>query len=165
MSSWNYKKCLELQNFQQLCSMTSTYPGKMCVYFFRSSRSHVFFKMGFLKNFANFTRETPVLESLLNKVARLKPCKFIKKRLQYMCFPVKNANFLKTPFLQNIFGGCFYFWAAFTEVWKRVSFCLKVMSCHVWWLSFFFVNKDPGKVYSKQLRSRDSANQKKNGTP
>ena len=27
------KKRLELRNFQRLCSMTSTYLGKMCVYF------------------------------------------------------------------------------------------------------------------------------------
>ena len=30
-------------------------------------------------------------------------CNFIKSR----CFPMKLANFLKTPFLQNISGGCF----------------------------------------------------------
>ena len=32
-SSWNYEKTtLELQTFQQLCSMTSVYLGKMCVH-------------------------------------------------------------------------------------------------------------------------------------
>ena len=32
-SSWNYEKTtLELQTFQQLCSMTSAYLGKMCVH-------------------------------------------------------------------------------------------------------------------------------------
>ena len=127
------KKRLELQNFQQLCSMRSTYPGKMGVYFFRSSRSHVFFKMGFLKNFANFTRETPVLESLLNKVARLKPCKFIKKRLQHMCFPVKYANLLKTTSV-----AASIFWAALIEVQKKGLFLFESdIFCHVWWLSFF----------------------------
>ena len=161
-----WKKRLELQNFQQLCSMTSTYPGKMCVYFFRSSRSHVFFKMGFLKNFANFTRETPVLESLLNKVARLKPCKFIKKRLQHMCFPVKNANFLKTPFLQNTSGGCFYFLSCcYWSIKKGSLFVWKwyFLLCLV--VVLFFVNKDPDKIYSKQLRRYDFANRKKIGTP
>ena len=41
----------------------------------------------------------PVLESLFNKVACLKACNFIKKRLQYMCFPVNIAKFLRIPFL------------------------------------------------------------------
>ena len=30
-------------------------------------------------------------------------CKFIKKRLQYRCFPVKFTKFLRTPFLKNIY--------------------------------------------------------------
>ena len=29
------------------------------------------------------------------------------KRLRHRCFPVNIAKFLKTPFLQNIFGSCF----------------------------------------------------------
>ena len=47
---------------------------------------------------------TPVLESLFNKVASLKACNFIKKRLQHRCFPVNIARFLRTA-LQNISGG------------------------------------------------------------
>ena len=61
----------------------------------RSSRSQIFFKIGVLKNFA------PVLESIIDKVAGLKACNFIKKRLQYRCLPVKFAKFYRTPFLQN----------------------------------------------------------------
>ena len=61
----------------------------------RSSRSQMFFKIGVLKNFA------PVLESIIDKVAGLKACNFIKKRLQYRCLPVKFAKFYRTPFLQN----------------------------------------------------------------
>ena len=49
-----------------------------------------------LKIFCKFDRKTPVLESLLNKVADLKDCKFIKKRLQHWCFLVKFAKFLRT---------------------------------------------------------------------
>ena len=44
------------------------------------------------------------MELPFNKVAGLKACNFIKKRIQQRCFPMK---FLKTPFLQNISGGCF----------------------------------------------------------
>ena len=47
-------------------------------------------------------RETPVLKSLFNKVAGLKACSFIKKRLQHRCFPVNIAKFLRAPILKNI---------------------------------------------------------------
>ena len=36
-------------------------------------------------------------ESLFNKVAGPQACNFIKMRLQYSCFPVKFAKFLRTP--------------------------------------------------------------------
>ena len=35
-----------------------------------------------------------MLESLFNKVAGLKACNFIKKRLQHGCFPVSFKNIL-----------------------------------------------------------------------
>ena len=43
-------------------------------------------------------RKAPVLESLFNKVAGLKACNFIKKRLQYSCFPVNIAKMLRKAF-------------------------------------------------------------------
>ena len=33
---------------------------------------------------------------------------FVKRRLQHRCFPVNIAKFLRTAFLQNTSGGCFY---------------------------------------------------------
>ena len=48
-----------------------------------------------LCNTTNFHRETPVLESLFNKVADLN---FIKKSLQHNCFPIKFAKFVRTIF-------------------------------------------------------------------
>ena len=30
------------------------------------------------------------------------------KRIQHRCFPVKSAKFLRTSFLQNSSGGCFW---------------------------------------------------------
>ena len=42
-----------------------------------------------------------MLESLFNEVADLKACDFIKKRLQYRCYPVKFAKFLRTPYLED----------------------------------------------------------------
>ena len=48
---------------------------------YRSSRSQMFFKMGVLKNFSNFTGPATLL-----------------KRLQHRRFPVKFAKFVRTPF-------------------------------------------------------------------
>ena len=53
--------------------------------------------------FCNIHRKTPVLESFLNKVAGLRVCDFIKKRLQHRCFPVikkikKEKNHKKERF-------------------------------------------------------------------
>ena len=49
-----------------------------------------------------------MLKSLLNKVAGLMACNFVKKSLQHRCFPVKFVKFLRTPFLYGTFGGCFW---------------------------------------------------------
>ena len=63
-------------------------------------------KQSFADIFRNVHRKTSVLESFCSKYGELKACNFIKKRLQHRCFPVKFAKFLRTPFLQNISGGC-----------------------------------------------------------
>ena len=55
----------------------------------RSSLSQKFFKIDVLKDFANFTGKHQCWSLA---------CNFIKKRLQHRCFPVKFANFLRTPF-------------------------------------------------------------------
>ena len=49
-------------------------------------------------NFTTFTGKQLSLESPFNKVAGLKACNFIKKRLQHRCFLVKFAKFLRTLF-------------------------------------------------------------------
>ena len=66
--------------------------------------------------FRKFRTKTPVLESLFNKVARLKTCQFIKRRLKHNCFPMKFATFLRTPIFEKhlrttAFGG-----------WKGISY-------------------------------------------
>ena len=60
----------------------------------RSSRSQMFFEIGFLK-VCNIHRKIPVLESLFSKVASLEVCNFIKKRFQHRCFLGNNAKFLR----------------------------------------------------------------------
>ena len=64
----------------------------------------MFFKMDVLKNFSTFTGKKPVLEYLFKNA-----CNFIKKRLQYICFPVNTVKVLRTAFLENTTGGRFYF--------------------------------------------------------
>ena len=52
------------------------------------------FKIGVLEKL-HIVLKTPVLESLFNKVAVLKTCNFIKKRLQDEIF--KSSFFYRTP--------------------------------------------------------------------
>ena len=68
----------------------------------RRNHRRCFVKEGVLKKFANFTKKTPVLESLVHKVAGLKACNFIKKRPQHMSSLVKFVNFLRTPVVKDI---------------------------------------------------------------
>ena len=42
---------------------------------------------------------------LFNKVASLKVCNSVKKRLQRSCFPVKLSKFLRMSFLRKSFSG------------------------------------------------------------
>ena len=58
-----------------------------------------------------------MLESLFRKVAALKVCNSVKKRLQRRYFLAKFANFLSTLFLQNSFSG--NFWGS-TRIFKEV---------------------------------------------
>ena len=62
----------------------------------------MFCKKLLLKLSAEFT-EKHLCQSLFNKVAGLHTCKFIKKRLQYRCFPVNFVKHLGTPILKNIY--------------------------------------------------------------
>ena len=67
--------------------------------------------------------KTSVLESLFNKAAGLAVCNSIKKRLQHSYFPVKLAKFLKIPFLQRSFRGCFLRLPCFSERVRRKNRC------------------------------------------
>ena len=58
----------------------------------RYSSKQVFLKI------CNIHRETPVLESFFNKVASLKACSIIKKKVQYRCFAVNIAKCVRTTF-------------------------------------------------------------------
>ena len=62
----------------------------------KSSRSHMFFKVSVLKNFANFTVQHLRWDLFLVK---LQTCKFIKKKLQHRCCPLKFLKIVRKPFL------------------------------------------------------------------
>ena len=65
---------------------------------FRSSRLQMFFKIGVLKSFANFTGKY-LCRSLFLKNLQAEDLQLHKKRLQHSCFLVKFSKFLRTPFL------------------------------------------------------------------
>ena len=70
---------------------------------YRSSRSQMFFRISVLTNIAIFTENT-----FFNKVAGLKECNFIKKRLiNTGVFLWILRDFKEQQFLQNTSGGCF----------------------------------------------------------
>ena len=66
-----------------------------------SSRSQMFFKIGVLKNFPNFTGKHLCWSLFFIRV------QFIKKGLQDSYFPVNIAKFLRAAFLWNTSRGCF----------------------------------------------------------
>ena len=68
----------------------------------KSSYSGCTVEKGTLKNFTNFTQETSVLESFLNKNEGVWAFNFIKKRFQRGCFSMKFANLFRTTILKNI---------------------------------------------------------------
>ena len=75
---------------------------------FRSSHPEVFCKKGVLRNFANFAGKHLCQSLFFNKIEDLNPATLLKKSLWHRCFPVNFAKFLRTSFLQNTSGGCFY---------------------------------------------------------
>ena len=64
---------------------------------FKKQPPEVFYEKAILKNLQYSLQKIPVLESLYNKVAGLKACSVIKKRLQHRCFPVNIAKRLLLP--------------------------------------------------------------------
>ena len=54
------------------------------------------------KKFTTFTGKHLFWSHFYNKVAHLKAYNFIKKRVQYSCFPVNIGAFWRRPILKNI---------------------------------------------------------------
>ena len=68
----------------------------------------VFYKKRCSQNFRKIYRKVLCQSLFFNKVAGLRPTTLLKKRLWCRCFPVNFAKFLRTSFLQNTSGGCFW---------------------------------------------------------
>ena len=95
----------------------------------KTSRPEVFCKKGVLENFVKFTGKHLCYSLFFNKVAGLSLQFYYKKKLWHRCFPVNFAKFIRTPFLQNIFG--------------RLLLTLNI--CH----RSFFDNNDTSNYFSK----------------
>ena len=67
----------------------------------RSSRSQIFFKMGVLKNFSNFTGKH-LCRNLFLITLQAWRLATLWKRDSHNCFPVRFENFFRTPILKNV---------------------------------------------------------------
>ena len=70
----------------------------------KSSHRRCSLKKGVLKKFAKFTGKHLCWSHFFHKVTGQKLATLLKKRLQYRCFLVNFAKFLRTPFSENTFG-------------------------------------------------------------
>ena len=77
--------------------------------FSKSSCSKVFCKKGVLGNFTRFTGKHLCQNLFFKLVAGPRPATLLKKVPWHRCFPAYFVKFLRTPFLQSTFGGCFQF--------------------------------------------------------
>ena len=75
---------------------------------YRSSRLEVFCRQRVHRNFAKFTGKHLCQSLFFNKVAALGPATLLKKRLWHRCLSVNFAKFLRTLFLTEHPGGCFF---------------------------------------------------------
>ena len=98
-SSFNHQECLFyrtlITSYFRPVNMAKLLRTSFLQNTSRSSHLQMFFKMGVLKSFANFTGKH-LLESLFKKKNLLE---LHKKRLRHKFFPMKFVKFLRTPFL------------------------------------------------------------------
>ena len=75
-----------------------------------------------------YSHESPVLETLLNKVTDFQACNFIEKRLQHRFFPVYIVKFLRKHIVENIFDRLLLWLSSFKvtlhelEIFSPISF-------------------------------------------
>ena len=94
---------------------------------FRGNRAQMFFKIGVLKRFANFTGKH-LCWSLFLKNLQAEGLQLHKRRLQHRCFPVKFAKLLRTPFLTEHLR-----WVLLHLRWLLLYFFKKVLLNSFFW--------------------------------
>ena len=94
--------------FHRTCITSSFCPVNIAKFlrtaFFKTSGGsclQMFFKIGVLKSFSNFTGKHSCWSLFLKKLASSRPATlyYCKKRLQHRCFPMRFIKFLKISFL------------------------------------------------------------------
>ena len=88
---------------------------------YRSSHQRCSVKRRCSQKFRKFHRKTPAPETLFQRPATL-----FKKSLWRRFFPVNFAKFLRAPFLQNTYCGCFWRLTLTGMTERRKSFVLKL---------------------------------------
>ena len=85
----------------------------------------------FLENSPN-SQGKHLCQSLFNKATGLRPKSPLEKRLWYRCFSVNFVKFLRTPFLQNTSGSCFWRWTSWYLQNLCVDFSMVYFFCNRW---------------------------------
>ena len=88
---------LKWQIFQIVIEVSELVAQRCCVIW------KVFFEIS-----KKFIRKHLCQSLFYNKIAGLRPATLLKKRLWVRCFPTNFEKFLRTSFLQNNSGGCFW---------------------------------------------------------
>ena len=81
-----------------------------------------------LLRISQYSHENTYVGSLFSKVAGLKTCNFIEKRLQHRCLPVNIVKLLRAPILKNI---CKWLLLLFSTFYLPTGFT-KYCSHNIW---------------------------------
>ena len=103
----------------------------------------MFFKIGVIKSFVNFTAKRLCWSHFLIKLQALRSATLLKKKLQHSYFPVKFANF----FLQNTSDGCLWKWC--TWLYKMASSALSTYFSDNFLLRLSSLQSKKGEFFKK----------------
>ena len=102
-----------------------TLSAEKSLYFLRGSQQECSIKQVLLENSQN-SQENTCARVFFKKVQGLSPATLLKKRLWHRCFLVNFTKFLRTSFLQNTSGRCFWtmiylLWIIYVSVWRKLD--------------------------------------------
>ena len=128
----------------------------------RSSLSQIYFKIGVLKNFANFIRKQQCWSLFLIKLQAWRPATLLKRDSNTGVFLWNLWNFLEHLFLQNASSGCFWsnsgdlcgslcdtviLWSFSSSLSELSSIMLNLLTKSPFDISLFFKLKHAFKIY------------------